>query len=112
MTEVEREQHTSKTGEPSREKHYYISSLPPDVKLIAGAIRSHWEVENKVHWVLDVTFNEDDSRIRAGDGAENVAVIRRFALNLARLHPLKDSMRSKLKQAGWSDKFRSEIIFG
>ncbi|ECN8543536.1 ISAs1 family transposase, partial [Salmonella enterica subsp. enterica serovar Newport] len=79
---------------------------------IAGAIRSHWEVENKVHWVLDVTFNEDDSRIRAGDGAENVAVIRRFALNLARLHPLKDSMRSKLKQAGWSDKFRSEIIFG
>ncbi|EBV1275949.1 ISAs1 family transposase, partial [Salmonella enterica subsp. enterica serovar Oranienburg] len=87
-------------------------SLPPDVKLIAGAIRSHWEVENKVHWVLDVTFNEDDSRIRAGDGAENVAVIRRFALNLARLHPLKDSMRSKLKQAGWSDKFRSEIIFG
>jgi len=59
-----------------------------------------------------VTFNEDDSRIRAGDGAENVAVIRRFALNLARLHPQKDNMRSKLKQAGWSDKFRSEIIFG
>ncbi|EJH8886288.1 ISAs1 family transposase [Salmonella enterica] len=112
VIEVERERHTSKTGEPSREKHYYISSLPPDVKRIAGAIRSHWEVENKVRWVLDVTFNEDDSRIRAGDGAENVAVIRRFALNLARLHPLKDSMRSKLKQAGWSDKFRSEIIFG
>ncbi|EBX1212361.1 ISAs1 family transposase, partial [Salmonella enterica subsp. enterica serovar Newport] len=101
-----------KTGEPSREKQYYISSLPPDVERIAGAIRSHWEVENKVHWVLDVTFSEDDSRIRAGDGAENVAVIRRFALNLARFHPQKDSMRSKLKQAGWSDKFRSEIIFG
>ncbi|EJP9633943.1 ISAs1 family transposase [Salmonella enterica] len=50
VTEVERERHTSKTGEPSREKHYYISSLPPDVKRIAGAIRSHWEVENKVYW--------------------------------------------------------------
>ncbi|EDM3692492.1 hypothetical protein CSM81_23575 [Salmonella enterica subsp. enterica serovar Infantis] len=112
MIEFERERHISKTGEPSREKQYYISSLPPDVERIAGTIRSHWEVENKAHWVLDVTFNEDDSRIRAEDGAENVAVIRRFAMNLARLHPLKDSMRSKLKQAGWSDKFRSEIIFG
>ncbi|MIE72268.1 ISAs1 family transposase [Salmonella enterica subsp. diarizonae] len=112
VTEVERERHTSKTEQPSCEKQYYISSLPPDVEKIAGAIRSHWEVEAKAHWVLDVTFNEDDSRIRVGDGAENVAVIRRFALNLARLHPQKDSMRSKLKQAGWSDKFRSEIIFG
>ncbi|EII7450382.1 ISAs1 family transposase [Salmonella enterica subsp. enterica serovar Newport] len=96
----------------SRNKQYYISSLPPDVGRIAGAIRSHWEVETKAHWVLDVTFKEDDSRIRAGEGAENVAVMRRFALNLVRLHPLKDSMRSKLKQAGRSDKFRSEIIFG
>ena len=76
------------------------------------AIRSHWEVENKVHWVLDVTFKEDDSRIRTGDGAENVAIIRRFALNLARLHPQKNSMRGKLKQTGWSDGFRSELIFG
>ncbi|EAN5174732.1 transposase family protein [Salmonella enterica] len=80
------------------------------IKSLAGAIRSHREVKNKVHWVLDVTFNEDDNCIRAGDGAENVAVIRRFALNLARLHPQKDSMRSKLKQAGWSDKFRLEIV--
>ncbi|HIB1617233.1 TPA: ISAs1 family transposase, partial [Salmonella enterica subsp. enterica serovar Muenchen] len=85
VIEVERERYTSKTGEPSREKQYYISPLPPDVERIAGAIRSHREVENKAHWVLDVTFNEDDSRIRAGDGVENVAVIRRFALNLARL---------------------------
>lgn len=86
--------------------------MPPDVGQIAGAIRSHWEVEAKAHWVLDVTFKEDDSRIRAGEGAKNVDVIRRFALNLARLHLQKNSMRSKLKQAGWSDKFRSEIIFG
>ncbi|EMJ2324904.1 ISAs1 family transposase, partial [Salmonella enterica] len=63
VIEVERERHTSKTGEPSREKQYYISSLPPDVGRIAEAIRSHWEVENKAHWVLDVTFSEDDSRI-------------------------------------------------
>lgn len=64
-------------------------------------------MEAKAHRVLDVTFNEDNSRIRAEDGAENVAVIRRFALNLAKFHPLKGSMCSKLKQAGWS-----KIIFG
>jgi len=91
---------------------YYISSLPVNPERIATAIRSHWEVENKVHWVLDVTFKEDDSRIRVGDGAENVGIIRRFALNLARLHPKKGSMRGKLKQAGWSDSIRKEIIFG
>lgn len=66
VTEVERERHTSKTEQPSCEKQYYISSLSLDVEKIAWAIRSHWEVEAKSHWVLDVTFNEDDSRIRGG----------------------------------------------
>jgi len=65
---------------------YYISSLAPDIIQISGAIRGHWGVENAVHWVLDVTFKEDDSRIRKDDGAENVGIIRRFALNLSRLH--------------------------
>lgn len=111
VIEVERERHL-KNKEIQKETLYYISSLTPDAQKVGDAIRSHWEVENKVHWVLDVTFKEDDSRIRCGDGAENVAVIRRFALNLARLHPRKNSMRGKLKQAGWSDSFRSELIFG
>ena len=71
-----------------------------------------WEVENKAHWVLDVTYKEDNSRIRRENAAENIAVARRFALNLARLHPKKDSMRAKLKRARWSDDFRHQIIFG
>lgn len=112
VIEVERERHVGGGGEVQTEKHYYISTLSPDAERIGQAIRSHWEVENKAHWVLDVTFKEDDSRIRAEDGAENVAIIRRFALNLARLHPQKNSMRGKLKLAGWSDRFRSDIIFG
>ena len=78
----------------------------------AQGIRRHWEVENKAHWVLDVAFKEDDCRIRKGDGAENVEIIRRFCLNSARLHPQKNSMRGKLKQAGWSDAKRAEILFG
>lgn len=95
-----------------QETLYYISSLPPNIMQISDAIRGHWEVENKVHWVLDVTFKEDDSRIRKEDGAENVGIIRRFALNLSRLHPSKISMRRKLKRAARVDEFRTEIIFG
>ena len=92
--------------------HYYISSLAMDAARVAQGIRRHWGVENKAHWVLDVAFREDDSRIRKGDGAENVAIIRRFCLNLARLDGKKNSMRGKLKQAGWSDTRRAEILFG
>ncbi len=91
---------------------YYISSLSINLSLIADSIRGHWEVENKVHYVLDVTYREDDSRIRRENAAENIAVARRFALNLARLHPKKDSMKGKLKQAMWSDEFRDQIILG
>ena len=62
--------------------------------------------------MLDVAFREDDSRIHKGDGAENVAIIRRFCLNLARPDGKKTSMRGKLKQVGWSDTRRAEILFG
>jgi predicted transposase YbfD/YdcC len=95
-----------------QETLYYISSLMPDILQISDAIRGHWEVENKVHWVLDVTFKEDDCRIRKEDGAENVGIIRRFVLNLSRLHPSKISLRRKLKRAARVDEFRAEIIFG
>jgi hypothetical protein len=67
---------------------------------------------HKAHYVLDVTYKEDASRIRRENAAENIATARRFALNLARLHPKKDSMRGKLKQAMWSDDFRHQLIFG
>ncbi len=109
VIEMERERHLP-GQEVEREIHYYISSLPVDAERVAQGIRRHWEVENKAHWVLDVGFH--DSRIRKGDGAENVAIIRRFRLNLARLDPRKNSMRGKLKQAGWSDTRRAEILFG
>lgn len=99
-------------GQVENEIQYYISSLPINLPLIADTIRGHWEVENKAHYVLDVTYREDDSRIRRENAAENIAVARRFALNLARLHPKKDSMRGKLKHAMWSDVFRDQIILG
>jgi len=111
VIKLERERHI-KGKEPTSETQYYISSLGIDPKAISQAIRAHWEVENKAHWVLDVTYKEDDCRIRKDDGAENVGVIRRFCLNMARLHPKNASMRRKLKMAGWADEFRTELIFG
>jgi len=110
IVEVERERHIK--DKLQTETQYYISSLQPDVAAVADAIRSHWEVENKVHWVLDVTYREDDSRIRREHAAENMASLRRFVMNLARIHPRKNSMKGKLQQAGWDDSFREELLFG
>ncbi len=69
-------------GKVEIEKRYYISSLPSEAKPLVSFIREHWGVENRLHWVLDVVFREDDSRIRKGHGAENMAVIRHMAINL------------------------------
>jgi len=74
------------------------------------ATRAHWSIENSLHWVLDVTMNEDAMRNRTGSGPENLAILRRIALNLARSEPTKGSMRGKLKKAGWNDNFILDLI--
>jgi predicted transposase YbfD/YdcC len=109
VIEVTRTRHID--DQTTTETQYYISSLAPDVKACAKHIRQHWGVENKVHWVLDMTFREDESRIRRGDGAEIMAMIRRFCMNLTRLHSTKDSVRGKLKRLSWSDSFREAVLF-
>ena len=109
---VNRTREDKRSGKQQQEVAFYISSLEADVQQLAQSIRGHWEVENKAHWVLDVVYKEDDCTINAEDGAENMAILRRFALNLSRLHPDKMSMRGKLKMAGWSDEYRSALIFG
>jgi predicted transposase YbfD/YdcC len=96
----------------SEETIYFISSLAPDPVLISQSIRRHWGVENQVHWVLDVTLREDDSRLRREHAPENIGALRRFVLNLVRLHPSKYSVKRKLQKAGWDDNFRAELLFG
>ena len=109
LIKVVRERHIG--DEISIEEQIYISSCDLNCQQAAYAIRRHWGVENKVHWKMDVVFREDDSRIRRGNGGLNMASLRRFAMNLAGLNSNKISMRRKLKNCGWDDDFREEILF-
>ena len=95
------------------EVQYYISSLKRNVKTFAKAVRGHWGIENSCHWVLDMTFREDESRIRDRSLTENMAWLRRFALGLLKRHPdAKKSLVMKRRIAGWSEDFLSQVVFG
>jgi predicted transposase YbfD/YdcC len=100
-------------GKVTAEIRHYLSSaaLPPAA--LAAAIRNHWRVENGLHWVLDVTFREDASRVRERNAARNLALLRKIALNLARAdRSLKASLKGKRKYAGWDDAFMATLIAG
>lgn len=92
------------------ETRYFISSASLDAARAGQIIRSHWAIENSLHWVLDVTFNEDQSRLRKGHGAHNMAVVRHFALNLIRAAPGKQSLKLRRKRAGWDTNFLNDIL--
>jgi predicted transposase YbfD/YdcC len=99
-------------GETKQEISYYITSADEDVKKIAGVIRNHWAIENSQHWVLDVTFREDERKIYADDGARNMCLFRRWLMNMIKAHPVKDSVNGKMMRAAWDDEFRTAILFG
>lgn len=83
---------------------YYISSLQSDATKIGKAIRSHWHIENSLHWILDVSFRDDDSRIRRANAPENIAIIKHMALNLLqKAKGKRDSIKQLRKSAGWQD---------
>ena len=92
------------------ERRYYIGSLPCDARRLARSIRSHWSVENNLHWVLDVVFREDDSRIRKGHAAQNMAMLRRLTLSLLKHDKSKGSLKIKRKKAGWDNEFLFQIL--
>lgn len=93
-----------------REITYFISSLPADAQRLLAAIRHHWAIENSLHWVMDITFGEDDARLRRGDTPENFAVLRHIALNLLKQHPAKMSLKRKRFQAALDDHFLFELL--
>ena len=106
---VESERHSG--GRVSFEQRYFITSLG-EVKLFQQAVRSHWGIENKLHWRLDVTFREDESRIRRGNGPHNIGVIRHMAMNLLKREKTKISYRRKRIRAALNDDFRGNLLTG
>lgn len=97
-------------GRMHEEARYYIASAILDAERASQAIRGHWGIENRLHWVLDVTFAEDQSRLRKGFGAKNMAVVRHFALNLVRSAKDTKSIKLRRKMAGWTPAYLDQIL--
>ena len=100
---------TERDGQECSEVRYYISSLPPGVKRFAQSVRGHWGIENSLHWVLDTTFNEDQSRIRKDHGPDNFALLRRFAVTLIKQDTSQGSIKKKRKRAAWNNEALAKI---
>jgi len=111
LVKIESERYFKSTGTTENETRFYISSLPANASILNKSIRSHWGIENSLHWILDVAFNEDNSRKRAGYAAQNFSILNRIALNI-----LKNEITSKLGikgkrlKAGWDNNYLEKIL--
>ena len=99
-------------GKETTQVRYFISSLGLGVKQFARAVRSHWSIENSLHWSLDVTYREDHLRIRHRQLRENFAWLNRFTLSLLKQHPAKISQAMKRRSCGWSEDFLLQVVTG
>lgn len=95
----------------SKERRYYISSLTENVEKVADAIRKHWGIENSLHWILDIAFREDDSRIRIENASENFAILRHIALNLLKNEKsVKIGVKAKRLKSGWDNDYLKKVL--
>jgi predicted transposase YbfD/YdcC len=97
-------------GKTSSETAYFLLSAPLPAAQFSAVVRAHWGIENSLHWVLDVTMNEDQSRTRKDNGPQNLALLRRWALNALKLEGSKGSVKGKLKRAGWDEDFLARLL--
>lgn len=93
------------------ERRFFIASIPADAKRFAKAVRGHWGIENTLHWRLDVTFSEDASRIRKGNGSAMMTSIRHLCINLFEREGSKLSLPKKQNKAAWDDTYRAKVLF-
>ncbi len=95
----------------TREVMFYLSSLSPDAQQLGRAIRQHWSIENQLHWILDVTFGEDACRIHTGNAPENVALLKRWSINLLNQETIcKRSTRQKAKRASMDKGYLLKVL--
>lgn len=99
-------------GRRTQTTHYYLSSHRATAEMLGRVVRAHWDIENGLHWVLDVVYGEDDSRVRAGHAGANLGLVRRVAVALSRRTPGKGSGVTKRKRAGWDDEFMVKVLNG
>jgi predicted transposase YbfD/YdcC len=104
------ESETEREGKTARERRYYLSSAKLDAEAFARAVRSHWGIENRLHWVLDVVFKDDLTRLRTGHAPENMAVVKHMAMNLLRQAKPTISAKNRRKRAGWNTSYLESLI--
>jgi predicted transposase YbfD/YdcC len=98
-------------GQISRKTRYFISSLPPNARRLLHAVRAHWQIENGLHWVLDMAFREDESRVRKDHAPQNLAILRHIALNLLKQETsLKVGVKAKRLRAGWDEQYLLKVL--
>ena len=106
------ENEIERDGKTTIERRYFLCSKIMAVVAFAAIVRSHWGVENRLHWVLDVIFDEDQSRLRTGHAAENMAIFRHIAVNLMRTTKTKSSLKVRRKKAAWNTRYLADILAG
>jgi predicted transposase YbfD/YdcC len=104
------ESETEREGKLTRERRYYLGSTKLDMATFAHAVRGHWGIENRLHWVLDVVFKDDLSRLRTGHAPENMAVVRHMATNLLHRAKPTTSLKNRRKRAGWNTAYLESLI--
>ncbi len=106
------ESETTRNGVVSHERRYYLCSRVMPAETFAGVVRAHWGVENRLHWVLDVIFDEDQCRMRTGNGPQNMAIFNHIAMNLMRSTKTRSSLKVRRKKAGWNPDYLGDILKG
>jgi predicted transposase YbfD/YdcC len=99
-------------GETEHTRHYYLSSAKLDAVTFGRAVRAHWGIENRLHWVLDVVFHDDLSRLRSGNGPQNMAIVKHMAMNLLRATKPTASLKVRRKKAGWNTSYLKAVLSG